>query len=77
MNQHSNPIIAEKLALADEIERYCEARGIQPSTFGRMAGLGGDFFGRLRDEAKAQRWETLQKAREHIANNPIETGEAL
>lgn len=67
MNEHSNPILAEKRALAADIERHCAARGIQPTTFGRLAGLGGDFFGRLCDERTAQRWETLQKAREYMA----------
>ena len=76
MNQHSNPILAEKRALADDIERYCAACGIQPTTFGRLAGLGGDFFGRLRDDKTAQRWETMQKAREHMARNPAKAGTA-
>ena len=71
MNQHSNPILAEKIALASEIERYCAARGIQPTTFGRMAGLGGDFFGRLRNDRLSHHWETLQKARRFIGDNPV------
>lgn len=75
MSQHSNPILAEKRALAAEIERYCAARSIKPTTFGRLAGLGGDFFGRLGRDDLSHRWETFQKARTYIEDNPVKEAE--
>jgi hypothetical protein len=70
-----NPIQAEKAALAADIEAYSAARGIQPTTFGRLAGLGGNFHERLGIAEVSPRWETMQKAREYMTRHPVASAE--
>lgn len=55
--------------LKTEIETYCELRGIAPTTFGRLARLGGTFYPRLVSGGESLP-RTVAKARRFMADNP-------
>lgn len=55
--------------LIKEIEAYCKAAGIAPTTFGRLSGAGGTFISRLRAGGGCT-MRTVEKIRQYMADNP-------
>lgn len=60
----------ERQRLIASMRAYADQVGIAPSTLGRLAGNGGDFYARL--TAGNRIWpETGRKVTDYMAENPV------